>query len=219
MARKDGKIIDTIRHLSNGVWFDIPLRMTKDNSSLRGTTRYSYAVDMDSPSVRLTGDDPTKVIVEAKAAIDRHTSITWERFLHVVTKVTTGTGHGFARSLESGKYADVMVHFRAVMVGTDCAGKTCHIVLDRIDSEFDPSRTRDLVRGALGTATGKPSFEDGVESSALIPFTDDNVAKLTTIVDGLRRLGEMVTDLMQHDKIAGSLATVSKTLNIGHRKG
>lgn len=217
MSRKQGKVIETIKYHSNGKLFHIPVRLITDKgySYASRNISFSYAVELDEPRFKQEGADPAILVKAAQEAIDAHTSITWEKFLYVET----------SRIDQQHQYREkhghnVGVWFQAVLIGTNCKGDKFHCYLDKledtdVESRHGPGRSVNL--GVPETEIGKPTWDQGVETTALIPFTDDNLKRLRAICAGLNNIGTMVTDLMQPKNIETSLARVQLQLKLAHK--
>ncbi len=200
-TRKPGKVIDTIEYREKGVLIKVDLRMVKDDYD-----RYRYCVRHDNPRVELDDVDPTSLRKRTIEALREAVVINWTRMIRIDTKLDFMAHSGWGS--ESADYLhglegqrQLSIDLRGYEVGTTHGNKPVfrfraidgHACADRHTSEGYPVRD------------GHAALDD---SQALIPDTEENRAKLRSVIEAFELLSARLRELLGQKNIGHTLENV-----------
>lgn len=185
MSRKQGKVVDTWWYTDDGQRIEVPVRVRQRGS------RLVFAVDLDSPTVDVEHADTLELRRLAWAAIKKAVAITWREvyIIEVAGSETEShhTGPGMTEELSFG--------YDHAEVGTNADGTFVH------RAPFN-RRYPDHHRHVHG---GLPR---GGENVSMVDATPENKARIQAVIMSMRRLGEMMAELMSPEKVQRTLENV-----------
>lgn len=183
MARKAGKVVETWWYTEDGQRIEVPVRVIQ-----RGG-RLVFAVDIDEPHVQAYHVDSHELKKNAWAAIRLAVSIAWRE----VYVLEVEGGPVDTHSVGPGKAYELKFGYNHMEVGTTPDG--AHVHRQPVNKSY-PDFTRNVHRGL-------PS-----DSSAIVDATPENKARIMAVLASMRRLHEMMADLMSPEKAQQTLANV-----------
>lgn len=208
MYRNRGRKIDTWNIPVDGVKHEVPVYM---QSKDRGGTM--FAVYLHAPDETLKDASIDSLREKTTKAMQARKSLDWERFIYVTFSGFDEQPHSFDAAAALGKTdnglegsftASSRLKYEIVDVCTLANGEQSHRMLNR--SHYG----RATYPGLPETGTRESGFSDeGKETSALIPFTIENMTALQSIRDRFILLNKQLMVLMAPEAIKKTLETVA----------